>query len=46
MLIKVKVFAGSEIDEIVKKKNDEFEMRVKEKSEEGRANKSGYKSSC
>jgi uncharacterized protein YggU (UPF0235/DUF167 family) len=32
MLIKVKVFAGC-------KKDDEFEVRVKEKAEEGKANK-------
>jgi hypothetical protein len=29
MLIKVKVFADSEKDEILKKKDDESEMRVK-----------------
>jgi uncharacterized protein (TIGR00251 family) len=38
MLIKVKVFADSEKDEIIKKKDDEFEVRVKEKAEKGRAN--------
>jgi uncharacterized protein YggU (UPF0235/DUF167 family) len=38
MLIKVKVFAGCKKDEIVKKKDDEFEVRVKEKAEDGRAN--------
>jgi hypothetical protein len=39
MLIKVKVFPNSKIDEIVKKSDDEFEVKVKEKAEEGRANK-------
>ena len=43
MLIKVKVFAGCKRDEIVKKKNDEFEVRVKEKAEEGRANRAVIK---
>jgi uncharacterized protein (TIGR00251 family) len=43
MLIKVKVFAGSEKDEIIKKKDDEFEVRVKEKAEEGRANRAVIK---
>jgi uncharacterized protein YggU (UPF0235/DUF167 family) len=38
LLIKVKVFAGCKKDEIVKKKDDEFEVRVKEKAEQGRAN--------
>jgi uncharacterized protein (TIGR00251 family) len=39
MLIKVKVFPNSKKDEIVKKKDDEFEVRAKEKAEEGRANR-------
>jgi uncharacterized protein YggU (UPF0235/DUF167 family) len=43
MQIKVKVFAGCVKDEIVKKKNDEFEMRVKEKAEKGRANRAVIK---
>jgi uncharacterized protein len=43
MLIKVKVFAGCKKDEIVKKKDDEFEVRVKEKAEQGRANKAVIK---
>jgi len=43
MLIKVKIFADSENDEIVKKKDDEFEVRVKEKAEEGRANRAVIK---
>jgi uncharacterized protein YggU (UPF0235/DUF167 family) len=38
MFIKVKVFAASGNDEIVKKKDDEFEVKVKEKAEKGRAN--------
>jgi hypothetical protein len=43
MLIKVKVFAGCKNDEIVKKKDDEFEVRVKEKAEKGRANRAVIK---
>ena len=43
LLIKIKVFADCKKDEIVKKKNDEFEMRVKEKAEEGRANRAVIK---
>jgi len=43
MLIKVKVFAGSEKDKIIKKKDDEFEVRVKEKAEQGRANRAVIK---
>jgi uncharacterized protein (TIGR00251 family) len=43
LLIKVKVFAGCKRDEIIKKKNDEFEVRVKEKAEEGRANRAVIK---
>jgi len=39
MLIKVKVFAGSKNNGIIKRKDDEFEVRVKEKAEKGRANK-------
>jgi hypothetical protein len=31
MLIKVKVFAGCKKDKIVKKKDDDFKVRVKEK---------------
>jgi|GEM_PF-4708147 len=42
MLIKVKVFADSEIDEIVKRKDDEFEVRMK-KAGEGRANRAVIK---
>ena len=38
MQIKVKVFEGCKKDEIVKKKDDECEVRVKQKAEQGRAN--------
>jgi uncharacterized protein len=43
MLIKVKVFPNSKKDEIVKRKGDEFEVRVKEKAEQGRANRAVIK---
>jgi uncharacterized protein len=43
MLIKVKFTPNSKKDEIVKKKDDEFEVRVKEKAEEGRANRAVIK---
>jgi len=43
MLIKIKVFPGSKKDEIVMRKDDEFEVRVKEKAEEGKANKAVIK---
>jgi len=39
MLIKVKVFVGCKKDEIIKKEDDKFEVRVKEKAEEERANR-------
>ncbi|RKZ24829.1 DUF167 domain-containing protein [bacterium] len=39
MLIKVKVFPGSKKDSIEKKGIDSFEVQVKEKAKEGRANK-------
>jgi len=39
MLIKVKVFPGSKKEEIIKKKEDSFEIKVKEKPEKGLANK-------
>jgi hypothetical protein len=39
MFLKVKVFPNSKIDEIVKKSDDEFEVKVKEKAEGGKANK-------
>ncbi len=38
MLIRVKVFPKSKKDEIIKKREDSFEVRVKEKAEQGRAN--------
>jgi len=39
MLIKVKVFPGSKKEEIIKKSEDVFEIRVKEKPERGMANR-------
>jgi uncharacterized protein YggU (UPF0235/DUF167 family) len=39
MFLKVKVFPGSKIEEIFKKADDEFVIKVREKAEEGRANK-------
>jgi uncharacterized protein YggU (UPF0235/DUF167 family) len=39
MHIKVKVFADSKKDGIIKRKDDEFEVRVKEKAEKGTANR-------
>jgi len=39
MLIKVKVFPNSKRQEIIKKSEDSFEIRVKEKPEKGRANR-------
>ena len=38
MLIRVKVFPKSKKDEIIKKSEDSFEVKVKEKPEQGRAN--------
>ena len=38
MFLKVKVFAGCKKEEIIQKSDDEFEVRVKEKAEKGRAN--------
>jgi uncharacterized protein len=43
LLIKVKVFAGCKKMKLLKRKDDEFEVRVKEKVEEGKANKSVIK---
>jgi uncharacterized protein (TIGR00251 family) len=43
MFIKVKVSPGCKKDEIIKKKDDEFEVKVKEKAEEGRANRAVIK---
>jgi uncharacterized protein len=37
MLIKVKVFPGSRENEIIKKSDDSFEIKVKEKPQMGRA---------
>ena len=39
MFLKVKVFPNSKKEEIIKKSEDEFEIKVKEKAERGRANK-------
>ena len=39
MLIKVKAFANSKQEKIVKKKEDSFDVFVKEKAEDGKANK-------
>jgi len=39
MLIKVKVFPNSKKDELIIKSADAFEVKVKEKPEQGRANK-------
>jgi len=38
MFIKVKVFPDSKRDEVIKKTDDSFEVKVREKAEEGRAN--------
>ena len=39
MLIKVKVFPGSKKEEVIKKSENAFEIRVKEKPVQGRANR-------
>jgi len=39
MLIKVKVFSNSKKEEIIKKSEDSFEIKVKEKPIMGRANR-------
>ena len=39
MLIKVKVFPNSKKEEIIKKSEDSFEVKIKEKPEKGKANK-------
>jgi uncharacterized protein YggU (UPF0235/DUF167 family) len=39
MFLKVKVFPNSKKEEIIKKLEDEFEIKVKEKAERGEANK-------
>jgi len=39
MLIKVKVFPNSKKEEVIKKSEDSFEVRVKEKPEKGKANR-------
>jgi len=39
MFLKVKVFPNSKKEEIIKKSEDEFEIKIKEKAERGEANK-------
>ena len=39
MFLKVKVFPNFKKEEIIKKSEDEFEIKVKEKAERGKANK-------
>ncbi len=39
MLIKVKVFPNSKKEEVIKKSEDSFEVKVKAKPEKGRANR-------
>jgi len=39
MLIKVKIFPNSKREEIIKKSEDSFEVKVKEKPERGKANR-------
>jgi uncharacterized protein (TIGR00251 family) len=39
MLIKVKVFPEAKKEGVVKRADDEFEVRVKERAEKGRANR-------
>jgi hypothetical protein len=39
MLIKVKVFPGSKKEEVTKMADDEFEVKLTEKPERGKANK-------
>lgn len=43
MLIKVKVFPNSKEEEIIKKSEDSFEVKVKEKPLEGKANRAVIK---
>jgi uncharacterized protein (TIGR00251 family) len=43
MFLKVKVFTSAKKDEIVKLKDDEFEVRVREKAEKGKANRTVIK---
>ena len=39
MLVKVKIFPNSKKEEIIKKSEDSFEVKVREKPEKGRANR-------
>jgi len=43
MLIKVKVFPNSKKEEVIKKSEDSFEIKIKEKPEGGRVNKKALK---
>jgi uncharacterized protein (TIGR00251 family) len=43
MLIKVKVFPSSKKEEIIKKSEDSFEVKVKTKAERGNANRKAIK---
>ena len=43
MLIKVKVFPGSKREEIIKKSEDSFEIKVKAKPQRGEANREAMK---
>jgi hypothetical protein len=43
MFLKIKVFPNYKKEEIMQKSDDEFEVRVKEKAEEGKANKAVIK---
>ena len=43
MLIKIKVFPSSKKEEIIKKAEDSFEIKVKEKPVMGRANREAVK---
>ena len=43
MLIKVKVFPNSKKEEVIKKSEDSFEVKVKEKPERGKANRTAVR---
>jgi hypothetical protein len=43
MFLKIKVFPNYKKEEIVQKSDDEFEVRVKEKAEDGKANRAVIK---
>lgn len=46
MLIKVRVYPNSKTEKVLKKEEDSFEVRVKEKAEGGLANKAVFKILC